>query len=162
MVNIVYYFKCKIMSPLIRVTKEFHFEMSHVLWNYDGPCKNVHGHSYRLFVTLSGTPADNQDNPKNGMVIDFSDLKSIVKNAIVSIFDHSVVLNDKYDNEKTELFKKMFGNTVLVAYQPTCENLVADYAKRIEPLLPSGVKLHSLKLYETATSYAEWFADDNR
>lgn len=162
MVNIVYYFKCKIMSPLIRVTKEFHFEMAHVLWNYDGPCKNVHGHSYRLFVTLSGTPADNQDNPKNGMVIDFSDLKSIVKKAIVSIFDHAVVLNDNYDKEKTDLFKKMFGNTVLVAFQPTCENLVADYAERLEPLLPAGVKLHSLKLYETATSYAEWFADDNR
>ena len=67
------------MSPLIRVTKEFTFEMAHVLWNYDGPCKNVHGHSYRLFVTLSGFPADNPDNPKNGMVMDFSDLKSIVK-----------------------------------------------------------------------------------
>ena len=67
------------MRNYIRVTKEFPFEMAHVLWNYDGPCKNVHGHSYRLFVTLSGFPTDNKDNPKNGMVIDFSDLKSIVK-----------------------------------------------------------------------------------
>jgi 6-pyruvoyltetrahydropterin/6-carboxytetrahydropterin synthase len=149
------------MSPLIRVTKEFPFEMAHVLWNYDGPCKNVHGHSYRLFVTLSGVPADNQENPKNGMVIDFSDLKSIIKNEIVNIFDHSVVLSNKIDKEKTDLFSKMFGNTVLVNYQPTCENLVADFAQRIVPHLPSGVNLHSLKLYETATSYAEWFAGDN-
>jgi len=67
------------MSPLIRVTKEFSFEMAHVLWNYDGPCKNVHGHSYRLFVTLSGFPVDNQENPKNGMVIDFGDLKVLLK-----------------------------------------------------------------------------------
>jgi 6-pyruvoyltetrahydropterin/6-carboxytetrahydropterin synthase len=95
------------MSPLIRVTKEFPFEMAHVLWNYDGPCKNVHGHSYRLFVTLSGVPADNQENPKNGMVIDFSDLKSIIKNEIVNIFDHSVVLSNKIDKEKTDLFSKM-------------------------------------------------------
>jgi 6-pyruvoyltetrahydropterin/6-carboxytetrahydropterin synthase len=149
------------MSPLIRVTKEFSFEMAHVLWNYDGPCKNVHGHSYLLFVTLSGVPADNQENPKNGMVIDFSDLKSIIKNEIVNIFDHSVVLSNKIDKEKTDLFSKMFGNTVLVNYQPTCENLVADFAQRIAPHLPSGVNLHSLKLYETATSYAEWFAGDN-
>jgi 6-pyruvoyltetrahydropterin/6-carboxytetrahydropterin synthase len=149
------------MSPLIRVTKEFPFEMAHVLWNYDGPCKNVHGHSYRLFVTLSGFPANNQDNPKNGMVIDFSDLKSIVKKQIVNIFDHSVVLSKKIDKEKTEMFNKMFGNTVLVDYQPTCENLVADFAARLAPHLPAGVKLHSLKLYETATSFAEWFAIDN-
>ena len=149
------------MSPLIRVTKEFSFEMAHVLWNYDGQCKNVHGHSYRLFVTLSGFPVDNQENPKNGMVIDFGDLKSIVKIQIVNIFDHSVVLSDKLEKGKTNMFTRLFGNTVLVSYQPTCENLVADFAERIAPHLPSGVKLHSLKLYETATSSAEWFASDN-
>jgi len=150
------------MTPLIRVTKEFHFEMAHVLSNYDGPCKNVHGHSYRLFVTLSGFPADNPDNPKNGMVIDFSDLKSIVQKEVVNIFDHSVVLSDSIDKEKAGTFKKMFGNTVLVGYQPTCENLVSDFAVRISPHLPSGAKLHSLKLYETATSFAEWYASDNK
>jgi 6-pyruvoyltetrahydropterin/6-carboxytetrahydropterin synthase len=149
------------MTHLIRVTKEFHFEMAHVLTNYDGPCKNVHGHSYRLFVTLSGFPADNPDNPKNGMVIDFSDLKSIVKKEVVNVFDHSVVLSDSIDKEKAGMFKKMFGNTVLVGYQPTCENLVSDFVVRIAPHLPSGVKLHSLKLYETATSFAEWYASDN-
>jgi 6-pyruvoyltetrahydropterin/6-carboxytetrahydropterin synthase len=161
MVNIVYNFQVPIMSPLIRVTKEFPFEMAHVLWNYDGPCKNVHGHSYRLFVTLSGQPADNPDNPKNGMVIDFTDLKSIVRKQIINIFDHSVVLSKNMDKEKTDMFSKMFGNTVLVGYQPTCENLVADFAERIAPHLPAGVKLHSLKLFETATSFAEWFASDN-
>ena len=150
------------MSPLIRVTKEFPFEMAHVLWNYDGPCKNVHGHSYRLFVTISGTPSTDQDDSKNGMVIDFSDLKSIIKKQIINVFDHSVVLSDKINKGKAEMFNEMFGNTVLVGYQPTCENLVADFAVRITPYLPSGVKLHSLKLYETATSYAEWFASDNQ
>jgi 6-pyruvoyltetrahydropterin/6-carboxytetrahydropterin synthase len=149
------------MSPVIRVTKEFPFEMAHVLWNYDGPCKNVHGHSYRLFVTLSGFPADNSDDPKNGMVIDFSDLKSIVKKQIVNIFDHSVVLSNKVDKEKAEMFSRLFGNTVQVGYQPTCENLVADFANRIIPHLPGGISLHSLRLYETATSFAEWFASDN-
>jgi 6-pyruvoyltetrahydropterin/6-carboxytetrahydropterin synthase len=149
------------MSPLIRVTKEFPFEMAHVLWNYDGPCRNVHGHSYRLFVTISGFPSVDPDNPKNGMVIDFSDLKSTVKKEIVSIFDHSVVISKKTDKDKIIMFQKMFGNTVLVDYQPTCENLVADFAGKIAAHLPAGVKLHSLKLYETATSFAEWFASDN-
>ncbi len=149
------------MNNLIRVTKEFPFEMAHVLWNYDGPCRNVHGHSYRLFVTVSGIPEDNPDNPKNGMVIDFSELKDIVKKVIINVFDHSVVLSNSVDKDKTELFKNMFGNTVVVGYQPTCENLVADFAVRIATQLPSRVKLHSLKLYETATSFAEWFAGDN-
>jgi len=149
------------MASVIRVTKEFTFEMAHVLWNYDGPCRNVHGHSYRLFVTLSGVPADDPENPKNGMVIDFTDLKNIVKREIVSVFDHAVVVSSKFDKEKTELFTKMFGNTVLVDYQPTCENLVSDFASRIKSLLPKRVNLHSLKLYETATSFAEWYASDN-
>ena len=135
--------------------------MAHVLWNYDGPCKNVHGHSYRLFVTLSGIPADDTENPKNGMVIDFSDLKNIIRNQIINVFDHAVVLSDKLNKEKSGLFREMFGNVVLVNYQPTCENLVADFASRILPYLPAEVKLHSLKLYETATSFAEWYASDN-
>jgi len=150
------------MASVIRVTKEFPFEMAHVLWNYDGPCRNVHGHSYRLFVTLSGIPVKEQGNPKNGMVIDFTDLKSIVKKEIVNVFDHAVVVSRKFDKEKTEMFTKMFGNTVLVDYQPTCENLIADFAERIGRHLPPGVKLHNLKLYETATSFAEWYAADNQ
>jgi 6-pyruvoyltetrahydropterin/6-carboxytetrahydropterin synthase len=149
------------MASIIRVTKEFPFEMSHVLWNYDGPCRNIHGHSYRLFVTISGEPIDMPGNPKNGMVIDFTDLKSIVKKEIVNIFDHSVVLSNQFDQAKTEMFMKMFGNTVLVDYQPTCENLIADFAGRISKQLPAGIKLHNLKLYETANSFAEWFASDN-
>lgn len=149
------------MASVIRVTKEFGFEMAHVLWNYDGPCRNVHGHSYRLFVTLTGIPVEDHDNPKNGMVIDFTDLKRIVKDQIISFFDHSVVVSKRYDQSKTEMFLNLFGNTVLVDYQPTCENLVEDFAARIIPFLPQSVKLHSLKLYETATSYAEWYASDN-
>ena len=150
------------MASVIRVTKEFNFEMAHALWNYDGPCRNVHGHSYKLFVTLSGIPVNEHGNPKNGMVIDFTELKSIVRKEIVNVFDHSVVVSRQFDKEKTDLFTKMFGNTVIVDYQPTCENLVADFAVRISGNLPSGVNLHSLKLYETATSYAEWIASDNK
>jgi 6-pyruvoyltetrahydropterin/6-carboxytetrahydropterin synthase len=150
------------MASKIRVTKEFSFEMAHALWNYDGPCRNVHGHSYRLFVTLYGKPIEEKDNPKNGMVIDFSDLKKIVKREIVDLFDHSVVVSRTFDKGKTDMFHKLFGNTVIVDYQPTCENLVSDFASRISAHLPDRIMLHSLKLYETATSFAEWYAEDNK
>jgi 6-pyruvoyltetrahydropterin/6-carboxytetrahydropterin synthase len=149
------------MASTIRVTREFTFEMAHVLRNYDGPCRNVHGHSYRLFVTLSGTPVNDGNDPKNGMVIDFTELKNIVMNNIISQFDHSVVISKDFDRDKSEMASKIFGNTVIVSYQPTCENLVADFAGRLKPDIPVGVKLHSLRLYETSKSYAEWFAGDN-
>ncbi len=145
----------------IRVTKEFSFEMAHVLWKYDGPCKNVHGHSYKLFVTLTGKPVNDEDDPKNGMVIDFSDLKKIVNKEIIELFDHTVAVSNLVAENRQEALKLMFGNVLVVDYQPTCENLVADIAERIRSHLPEGVELHNLRLYETATSYAEWFADDN-
>jgi len=146
----------------IRVTKEFTFETAHALWNYDGPCRNVHGHSYKLFVTLIGEPLNDPADPKNGMVIDFGDLKKLVNKEIVKVFDHSVVISNKFEREKLEALEKMFGNVLEVDYQPTCENLVTDIAGRIRAKLKPGICLHSLRLYETATSYAEWFADDNK
>ena len=149
------------MAKIIRVTKEFSFEMAHVLWNYDGPCRNVHGHSYRLFVTVAGHPLNDRADPKDGMVMDFTDLKKIIRNEIISVFDHAVVVSKYFDKDKTEMFTRMFGNTVLVDYQPTCENLVADFAERIKKFLPAGVRLHNLRLYETATSFSEWYSSDN-
>ena len=150
------------MNQIIRVTKEFSFEMAHVLSGYDGPCKNVHGHSYKLFVTISGIPVSDNANPKNGMVIDFTDLKSIVRKEITDIFDHSVTVSANHDPDRLNKFRQLFGNTIVVDYQPTCENLVADFAERIKKKLPGGVTLHSLRLFETATSYAEWYSSDNQ
>jgi 6-pyruvoyltetrahydropterin/6-carboxytetrahydropterin synthase len=149
------------MSPIIRVTREFTFETAHVLRGYDGPCRNVHGHSYRLFVTVTGTPVSDPESPKNGMVIDFTILKKVVLGSIIDKFDHAVVVPSDFDRARIDMMKNTFGNTVVVDYQPTCENLVADFAQRLQALLPAGTKLHSLKLYETAKSYAEWFAADN-
>jgi len=149
------------MASVIRVTKSFSLEMAHVLSNYDGPCKNIHGHSYKLFVTISGVPIRDEKNLRDGMVIDFSELKAIVEREIIDKFDHSVVIGKKHDSSKTEAFENLFGNVIVFDYQPTCENLVADFASRIIPHLPEGTKLFSLKLYETATSYAEWYASDN-
>ena len=83
-------------SPVIRITKEFKFEMAHALKDYDGPCRNIHGHSYEMKVTVSGTPVDDKNNPKLGMVMDFGDLKKIVRETIIEVFDHALVLQDNY------------------------------------------------------------------
>ncbi len=144
---------------VIRVTKEFNFEMAHALFGYDGPCKHIHGHSYKLFVTVKGEPITDSTNSKWGMLIDFGDLKRIVNQHIVDVFDHALVLNQAAAFPTQE--HEMFGDTLVVDYQPTCENIVVDFADRIKAALPEGVVLHSLRLYETATSYADWFAEDN-
>jgi 6-pyruvoyltetrahydropterin/6-carboxytetrahydropterin synthase len=145
----------------IRVTKEFRFESAHALMGYDGPCKNVHGHSYELSVTVIGSPVSDDASVKLGMVMDFGDLKKIIKKQIVDPFDHALLLNSKVSHEEILKFGEPFTNVVLLPYQPTSENFLLDFARRIGDLLPREVKLHSMRLRETANSYAEWFAEDN-
>lgn len=146
----------------IRITKQFTFETGHALYGYDGKCKNVHGHSYKLSVTVIGTPITDANHVKYGMVIDFSDLKKIVKEEIVDIFDHATVFNK--NTPHVELAKELENrghNVLLVNYQPTSEMMVVDFSNKITQRLPSHVKLHSLRLQETETSFAEWYASDN-
>jgi 6-pyruvoyltetrahydropterin/6-carboxytetrahydropterin synthase len=146
----------------IRITKQFSFETGHALYGYDGKCRNVHGHSYKLSVTVIGTPIDDNSHVKCGMVIDFTDLKKIVKEEIVDVFDHATVFNK--NTPHVELAKELMDrdhNVLLVNYQPTSEMMVIDFAEKIKTRLPNNIQLHSLKLQETATSYAQWFASEN-
>lgn len=146
----------------IRITKQFSFETGHALYGYDGKCKNVHGHSYKLSVTVIGSPILDTNNVKYGMVIDFTDLKKIVKEEIVDIFDHATVFNK--NTPHVELAKELMDrdhHVILVDYQPTSENMVIDFAKKIVNRLPNSITLFSLKLQETETSFAEWYASDN-
>lgn len=146
----------------IRITKEFSFETGHALYGYDGKCRNVHGHSYKLAVTVIGKPISDTNNVKFGMVIDFGDLKKIVKEEIVDVFDHATVFNK--NTPHVELAKELENrghNVLLVNYQPTSEMMVIDFAKKIKNRLPKYIKLHSLKLRETETSFAEWYSSEN-
>jgi 6-pyruvoyltetrahydropterin/6-carboxytetrahydropterin synthase len=145
---------------VVRVTKIFRFEMAHALWGYDGLCKNIHGHSYVLKVTVIGTPIEDLEDKKLGMVIDFGDLKRVVNKYIVDVFDHSLILNEKAPVDKFSEVKEMFDRRKWFDFQPTAENLVIYFAGILLAQLPSNVKLHSIRLYETVNSYAEWFAGD--
>ena len=144
----------------IRITKEFRFEMAHILWNYDGLCKNIHGHSYVLYVTVIGEP-NIEKGSNSGMVMDFAELKHIVNNEIIDKFDHSVVVNSQMPTSQIAGIKGISARCILVDFQPTCENLLIYFAEKIKNLLPKNVKLFALKMNETAGSYAEWYAGDN-
>ena len=146
----------------IRITKQFNFETGHALYGYDGKCKNVHGHSYKLSVTVIGTPISDTNNVKYGMVIDFKDLKDIVESEIVDVFDHATVFNKNTPHVELAHELETRGHSViLVDYQPTSEMMIIDFAKKIKDRLPKSIELHSLKLRETGTSHAEWYASDN-
>jgi len=145
----------------IRITREFDFEMAHALWNYDGDCRNIHGHSYKLFVTVIGEPYPDPDHPKFGMVMDFRDLKERIKKPVVDFLDHSLVVYRAADGEALSGVKSLYKKVHVFDFQPTCENLVLFIVGKIRNQLEPGVELKAVKLYETATSYAEWFADDD-
>lgn len=145
----------------IRVTKKFTFDMAHALYGYDGPCKNIHGHTYILSVTLKGKVINEESNPKNGMVIDFTDFKKIINDQVISVFDHSLVLNANSPHANLKDLDKNFEKINYVAYQPSCENLLLDFLNKINLKIPENIIVNSIKLEETPTSFAEWFFDDN-
>lgn len=146
--------------PTVRVTKSFSFEASHALPSHNGPCKNIHGHSYHLLVTVSGKPHIDPSSSSDGMVIDFTDLKAIVKEHVVDVLDHTLILSaadkDRFPgiDESTR--------TLFLPFSPTCELLLVYICNIIARHLPSGVTLQRVRLQETATSYADWHSDDNR
>jgi len=147
---------------IIRLTKTFNFEMAHALKDYDGLCAHLHGHSYCLTVTVIGKPLTQTGHPKNGMVMDFNDLKKIVQEEIIARCDHALMLNQSQQSEISSLDNStaLWGKTIFVDYQPTSENMLIDFAQRITKRLPEQVKLHHLILQETAHSSAEWWAED--
>tara|TARA_B100001105_G_scaffold95415_1_gene75940 strand:+ start:2898 stop:3332 length:435 start_codon:yes stop_codon:yes gene_type:complete len=144
---------------MIRITKAFKFEMAHALYGYDGLCKNIHGHSYRLWVTIRGEIKNEKEHKKDGMVMDFDVMKKIIKPEIIEKYDHSLVLNVNSPHAEIDLsaFEKVF----YLPFQPTSENLVNDFAKLIKSNLPENVELLKVVLSETATSFAEWNLEDN-
>ena len=145
----------------IRITKQFNFETGHALYGYDGACRNIHGHSYKLYVTVIGLPIDDKEDVKYGMVIDFTDLKKIVNQEVVEVFDHATVFNKNTPHKDLAITLKNNGHKVIMAdYQPTCELLVIDFANKIKNRLPSNILLHSLKLQETESSFAQWYEKD--
>ena len=121
------------------VTVELGFEAAHYLKNpifsekenesHYGKCQNMHGHNYKLFVTVHGIVE------QDGMVVNFRELKKIIKERIIEIYDHKLT-NDLLDDV------------------PTAENMVVEFWKQLESEIQNlGKELYEIKLYETDTSY---------
>lgn len=147
------------VTEKIRVTKTFTFECAHALSGYDGSCKNIHGHSYKLRVTILGIPEQTHTHPKNGMVIDFKDLKKLVQNEVIAKWDHALLIKD--GSLLAHEFPVYKTNVVLTSFQPTCENMLLEIKSRLQSKLEYTTnQLISLRLDETATAFAEWHLSD--
>ncbi|MFZ4797381.1 MAG: 6-carboxytetrahydropterin synthase QueD [Bacteroidia bacterium] len=137
---------------MLSITKIFHFEAAHTISCYNGQCKNIHGHSYELHVTITG-----QELNESNMLIDFKELKKIVEIHVTNDFDHALIL--KSSDENVANYKTINTKIHWLKEEPTAEFLVMEIAQRISTNLPSNISLKKLKLFETASCYAEWEND---
>jgi len=145
----------------LRLTRVFNFDMAHVLLNYHGKCKNIHGHTYKLEVTVKGIPCNDETSSKKGMLIDFSDFKKLIQDVIITEWDHALMIHQDSDPILLEALKNNYEKMIIVPFQPTTENMICLLASIIKGILPSDLQLFSLRLYETEKSFAEWYASEN-
>jgi len=146
---------------ILRLTRVFNFDMAHVLLNYHGKCKNIHGHTYKLEVTVKGAPCNDEASPKKGMLIDFSDFKKLIQDHIISVWDHALMIHQDSDPVLLDALKHNYEKIIVVPFQPTTENMICELASTIKKILPCDLQLFSLRLYETEKSYADWYASEN-
>ena len=148
------------LNPMnVFVTKRYEFDAAHRLPNHKGACRYIHGHRYAIEVTVKATVNSQANSPTEGMVIDFQDLKEIVKNQIVDVWDHTLLLykNDPLlKNSSTFIDQRV----VQTDYVPTAENMARDafesLKKRISDMSSSNpITLVKVRLYETPTTWVD-------
>ncbi len=144
---------------MLSVTKIFTFACAHSLPNHNGLCRNIHGHNYKLEVTIGGPVNPTNGDSSQGMVIDFSELSNIIKQAVIEPYDHALILPK--DNEspfKSEDTKIIYIN----GDRSTAERMILDIKDRIALAISNievfnkRIEVVKLKLWETDTSFVEW------
>ena len=138
-----------LMENIIKIAKEFHWEMAHRLPYHRSGCQNIHGHSYRMFVEIEGIPGD------NGMLMDYGDMKALVK-PLVDELDHAFLCSNSDEVMKPFLESSKL-KAVYVDFFTTAENLSFYFIKKIkEKLVPyKNITALKVRIQETTSSYAE-------
>jgi len=154
---------------MLAVTKEFKWEMAHRLEGHDGLCHGVHGHNYKLLLTVKkgvGEVFSDLNKSSEGMVCDFKFLKKIVNNVIVDSFDHAFAYNikDKTSSEIADYLKKKINQKLApFPFRLTAENMAKWIVEELNKRFAIGEHdLICIKavLYETDTSYATYELQD--
>ena len=139
---------------MITVTKTVKFDAAHILSDHEGLCKNLHGHTYRVDVSVAQAADDGRD-----MVIDFKELKRIANEVICDRFDHAFIYNTKSagESEIAAVVEKNGLRTVAIPFRSTCENLAKMFYGELKARIPG---LAAVKVWETADNCAECGADE--
>jgi 6-pyruvoyltetrahydropterin/6-carboxytetrahydropterin synthase len=132
----------------MKIAKEFTWEMGHRLPFHDGKCRNLHGHSYKCMVELTGEQND------NGMLIDYFDMKKII-GPIINELDHSFMVSRK-DKDVIEFLERLNSQKVVVDFDSTAENICLYLIEKIKSSgLPENLRSVKVRVFETENTYAE-------
>lgn len=134
---------------MLSVTKIFTFEAAHAISNYKGDCQHIHGHSYKLYISITAKKLNNSQ-----MVIDFKDLKLLVNLHILNKLDHTLMLKKSAYNKS--IIKNYSGKLLWLKFEPTAEYLVLYIKNILEAQLPKRLSINKIVLYETENSFVEW------
>ncbi|GGC02384.1 6-carboxytetrahydropterin synthase QueD [Oxalicibacterium flavum] len=149
---------------MLTITRKLEFDAGHRIPDHKSQCRNLHGHRYTLEITLVGEVIDVEGSSDNGMIMDFSDIKTLARQHLVDVWDHAFLVYEK-DEKVREFLESIPGHkTVVIKRIPTVENLAqtafeilnAAYVDRYG----TGLRLHKLVLHETPNCWAEITAGD--
>lgn len=140
---------------MIKVGKEYHWEMSHRLSFHKGLCWNIHGHSYKMILELEG------ELDENGMLLDFYEIDKIVL-PLIKEYDHSLIVEAK-DTKIIEFLKENNFRHKTINYTSTSENLAINFCEQLKPEFSKykNIKIIRVRVYETVDAYAEVTAKCN-
>jgi 6-pyruvoyltetrahydropterin/6-carboxytetrahydropterin synthase len=141
----------------MRVCKQFTFDAAHMLSSHPGQCANLHGHTYKVEVIVTSECIDVKYT--NGILVDFADVSKIIKE-VIGPFDHAFIYNSRADSDSLEanlvrLLAAADKRTATTGGPPTAENMALYFKHQINPRLPKGIVVGSVKVWETPTAYAE-------
>lgn len=146
----------------VSITKEFSWDMAHLLAGHEGLCKNLHGHTYKMQIEVTRKTEDVIMTEINcqGMVIDFKDLKQLVIDKIVEPLDHAFMYwvnsPEPLEHEIAEILIKNKRKVASVNYRPTSEEMAMNFFDTLsQQFLPLNLELRAVKVWETPTSFAE-------
>lgn len=139
---------------MVRLTKIFRFETAHALHGYVGACSHVHGHSYVLHVTVEGKESTHEPISGTGILLDFKELKRIVQESVITMFDHKLLVSKAFLESNT--IDLQADSICIMKEEPSAENMLLYASRKIEAHLPAHIRLTKLVLWETQDSYAEW------
>ncbi|GAB6098820.1 6-carboxytetrahydropterin synthase QueD [Halanaerocella petrolearia] len=145
----------------VSVTKIFSWDMAHMLAGHEGQCKNLHGHTYKLEVEVTNKAGQLEEvGPAQGMIVDFKDLKRVVKEEIINPLDHAFLYwansSDKIEHQLANILQEGDRKVVEVDFRPTAENMAHHFWEILQSRLSElDIEILSIKVWETPTSYAE-------